>query len=338
MNTNNNAVDKIGYNNKSSIINEHEVDIDLMGANREQLFRNDHLKSYLIPEIELRYLIKDYLFGNQFIQRNSAYSKQGTNNNGPIQNDTIFNYINEEDYNIMNNGNLNNNSNKSTNNTGPIINSKNSIKNQELLSAINSSLTKIANESKKEKNLINNKRNREQSFNNSPTKKSSDNNLNTSFNTDVSSSNDPQEPMIFNDNYSESDGSNDLMLDELPDNKTSMSKMTSALLEEFKKSFEDKPNNEIIKLNTTYEISKEKLNKWKFQKKIRNYSKDLIDSIHRDGDDIIKIINKIIDQNYYAPDKKMTYTFIEKVLNICRDYGVNLMVQTKLKNLMKRYS
>ena len=34
----------------------------------------------------------------------------------------------------------------------------------------------------------------------------------------------------------------------------------------------------------------------------------------------------------------MTYTFIEKVLNICRDYGVNLMVQTKLKNLMKRYS
>ena len=84
----------------------------------------------------------------------------------------------------MNNGNLNNNSNKSTNNTGPIINSKNSIKNQELLSAINSSLTKIANESKKEKNLINNKRNREQSFNNSPTKKSSDNNLNTSFNTD----------------------------------------------------------------------------------------------------------------------------------------------------------
>ena len=124
----------------------------------------------------------------------------------------------------------------------------------------------------------------------------------------------------------------------MPDNKTSMSKMTSALLEEFKKSFEDKPNNEIIKLNTTYEISKEKLNKWKFQKKIRNYSKDLIDSIHRDGDDIIKIINKIIDQNYYAPDKKMTYTFIEKVLNICRDYGVNLMVQTKLKNLMKRYS
>ena len=338
INTNNNAVDKIGYNNKSSIINEHEVDIDLMGANREQLFRNDHLKSYLIPEIELRYLIKDYLFGNQFIQRNSAYSKQGTNNNGPIQNDTIFNYINEEDYNIMNNGNLNNNSNKTTNNTGPIINSKNSIKNQELLSAINSSLTKIANESKKEKNLINNKRNREQSFNNSPTKKSSDNNLNTSFNTDISSSNDPQEPMIFNDNYSESDGSNDLMLDELPDNKTSMSKMTSALLEEFKKSFEDKPNNEIIKLNTTYEISKEKLNKWKFQKKIRNYSKDLIDSIHRDGDDIIKIINKIIDQNYYAPDKKMTYTFIEKVLNICRDYGVNLMVQTKLKNLMKRYS
>ena len=338
ISSNNNVIENIGYNNKSSVNNQHEVYIDLMGANREQLYRNDHLKSYLIPEIELRYLISNYLFGNQFVQRNAAYSKQGIANNGPIQNDRIFNYINDEDFHIMNNGNLNNNNTKTTNNNGTIPNNKNNIKNQELLSALNSSLTKIASESKKEKTLINNKRNREPSFNNSPSKKFSDNNLNTSTNTDVSSSNDPQEPMIFNDNYSESDGSNDLMLDELPNNKLPMSKMTKSLLEEFKKSFEEESKDDTIKLNTTYEISKEKLNKWKFQKKIKNYSKDLIYSIHNDGNDIIKIINIIIDQNYYAPDKKMTYLFIEKVLNICKDYGVNQMVQTKLKNLMKCYS
>ena len=338
ISSNNNVIENIGYNNKSSVNNQHEVYIDLMGANREQLYRNDHLKSYLIPEIELRYLISNYLFGNQFVQRNAAYSKQGIANNGPIQNDTIFNYINDEDFHIMNNGNLNNNNTKTTNNNGTIPNNKNNIKNQELLSALNSSLTKIASESKKEKTLINNKRNREPSFNNSPSKKFSDNNLNTSTNTDVSSSNDPQEPMIFNDNYSESDGSNDLMLDELPNNKLPMSKMTKSLLEEFKKSFEEESKDNTIKLNTTYEISKEKLNKWKFQKKIKNYSKDLIYSIHNDGNDIIKIINIIIDQNYFAPDKKMTYLFIEKVLNICKDYGVNQMVQTKLKNLMKCYS
>ena len=338
ISSNNNVIENIGYNNKSSVNNQHEVYIDLMGANREQLYRNDHLKSYLIPEIELRYLISNYLFGNQFVQRNAAYSKQGIANNGPIQNDTIFNYINDEDFHIMNNGNLNNNNTKTTNNNGTIPNNKNNIKNQELLSALNSSLTKIASESKKEKTLINNKRNREPSFNNSPSKKFSDNNLNTSTNTDVSSSNDPQEPMIFNDNYSESDGSNDLMLDELPNNKLPMSKMTKSLLEEFKKSFEEESKDDTIKLNTTYEISKEKLNKWKFQKKIKNYSKDLIYSIHNDGNDIIKIINIIIDQNYFAPDKKMTYLFIEKVLNICKDYGVNQMVQTKLKNLMKCYS
>ena len=338
ISSNNNVIENIGYNNKSSMNNQHEVYIDLMGANREQLYRNDHLKSYLIPEIELRYLINNYLFGNQFVQRNAAYSKQGNANNGPIQNDTIFNYINDEDFHIMNNGNLNNNNTKTTNNNGSIPNNKNNIKNQELLSALNSSLTKIASESKKEKTLINNKRNREPSLNNSPSKKFSDNNLNTSTNTDVSSSNDPQEPMIFNDNYSESDGSNDLMLDELPNNKLPMSKMTKSLLEEFKKSFEEESKDDMIKLNTTYEISKEKLNKWKFQKKIKNYSKDLIYSIHNDGNDIIKIINIIIDQNYYAPDKKMTYLFIEKVLNICKDYGVNQMVQTKLKNLMKCYS
>ena len=44
-------------------------------------------------------------------------------------------------------------------------------------------------------------------------------NLNDSINTEISSSIEPPEPMIFNDNYSESDGSNNLMLDELPDNK-----------------------------------------------------------------------------------------------------------------------
>ena len=66
-------------------------------------------------------------------------------------------------------------------------------------------------------------------------------------------------------------------------------------------------------------------------KKIKNFAKDLINSIHNDGNDIIKIINKVIDQNYYAPDKKMTYLFIEKVFNICKNYGVNQMVQAKLK-------
>ena len=336
INANNNVIDdKIGYNNKYLNMNEHEVDIELMGANREQLFRNDHLKSYLIPEIELRYLLKDYLFGNQFIQRTIAYSKQGITNNGPIQNDTIFNYINDEDYNIMNNGNLNqSNINKTTNNNAVLNNNKNNIKNQELISALNSSLNKIANMGKKEKkNLINNKRNRDEG-----SQKNSDTNLNESVNTDISSSSDPQEPMIFNDNYSESDGSNDLMLDEYPNDNKQMSKMTRSLLEEFNKSFDDENNDDGIKLNISYEISKEKLNKWKFQKKIKNFAKDLINSIHNDGNDIIKIINKVIDQNYYAPDKKMTYLFIEKVFNICKNYGVNQMVQAKLKNLMKCYS
>ena len=336
INANNNVIDdKIGYNNKYLNMNEHEVDIELMGANREQLFRNDHLKSYLIPEIELRYLLKDYLFGNQFIQRTIAYSKQGITNNGPIQNDTIFNYINDEDYNIMNNGNLNqSNINKTTNNNTVLNNNKNNIKNQELISALNSSLNKIANMGKKEKkNLINNKRNRDEG-----SQKNSDTNLNESVNTDISSSSDPQEPMIFNDNYSESDGSNDLMLDEYPNDNKQMSKMTRSLLEEFNKSFDDENNDDGIKLNISYEISKEKLNKWKFQKKIKNFAKDLINSIHNDGNDIIKIINKVIDQNYYAPDKKMTYLFIEKVFNICKNYGVNQMVQAKLKNLMKCYS
>ena len=67
LNINNNFLEKIGHNNilMNNNNNIHEVDIDLMGANREQLFRNDHLRSYLIPEIELRYLIKDSIYSKK---------------------------------------------------------------------------------------------------------------------------------------------------------------------------------------------------------------------------------------------------------------------------------
>ena len=63
-----------------------------------------------------------------------------------------------------------------------------------------------------------------------------------------------------------------------------------------------------------------------------------MNSIYDGGNDIVNIINKIIDENYFAPDKKVTYNFLEKVLVVCQNYGVNQMVQTKVKNLLKRYS
>ena len=330
--------DKNEYNNNylmNTIENEHEYDIELMGANREQLFRNDHLKSYLIPEIELRYLIKEVLFGNQFIPRKNAYSKQGTspsfNNNSLIQNETIFNYINDED-NILYKTNINNNTNTNKNNV-----------NNESLSKLKKNINKFISTLKEEKQqkekinkniLINNKRNREENNKNTQLEQK----INDSINTDISSSNEPPEPTIFNDNYSESDGSNDLMLDELPDNKLAISKMTNSLIEEFKNSLNDEPIKDGIKFNVKYDISMEKLNKWKFHKKIKNFSQELMNSIYNDGNDIVNIINKIIDQNYFAPDKKTTYNFIEKVLVICQNYGVNQMVQTKLKNLLKCYS
>ena len=354
----NNFGEKMGYNNNlmNNNSNLYEVDIDLMGANRELLFRNDHLKSYLIPEIELRYLIKEYLFGNQFIQRKYAYTKQGASASFP-NNEAIFLYINDEDNNILypaepntninnninnktiNNNNVNkNNLNNITHNNNINNNRSNSNINLEIPIDLNSQVNKTISMNQKEKNsnyLINNKRNREEKSNETSSPKK----LNESLNTDLSSdNNEPPEPMIFNDNYSESDGSNNLMLDEYQENKISTSKMTSLLLEEFKNSLNDDKIEKGIKLNAKYDISKEKLNKWKFQKKIKNFSQELINSIHSDGNNIIKIINQIIDQKYYAPDKKMTYNFIVKVFRLCQDFGVNHMVQTQLQNLMKSYS
>ena len=329
--------DKMTFNNNylmNPIENDHELDIELMGANREQLFRNDHLKSYLIPEIELRYLKQTFLFGNQFIPRNNAYTKQGTssfNNNNLIQNDTIFNYINDEDniiYKTTNNNNTNSNKNNINNET--LLKLKNNI---------NKVITTLKEEKQqKEKNnkniMINNKRNREEN----DKKAQLEQKINDSVNTDISSSSEPPEPTIFNDNNSESEESNDLMLDEISDNKSTINKMTNSLIEEFKNSLNDEPIQDGIKFNVKYDISTEKLNKWKFNKKITKFSQELMNSIYDGGNDIVNIINKIIDENYFAPDKKATYNFLEKVLVVCQNYGVNQMVQTKVKNLLKRYS
>jgi hypothetical protein len=230
-----------------------------------------------------------------------------------------------------NNNNLNNNNNKPTGN------------NLELLKEMEKIITikKIEKELKDKisaNHLINNKRNREVSPDESP--KKIERNLNDSINTEISSSIEPPEPKIFNDNYSESDGSNNLMLDELPDNKGPTSKMSYSLIEEFKKSLNEEPIEDGIKIEAKYKISREKLNRWKFQKIVKNFSQELFNSVHNDGNDIIKIINKIIAQNNYGygPDKKMTYNFIEKIFKICQDYGVNQMVLNQLKNLMKCYS
>ena len=328
--------DKIAFNNNylmNPIENDHELDIELMGANREQLFRNDHLKSYLIPEIELRYLKQTFLFGNQFIPRNNAYTKQGTssfNNNSLIQNDTIFNYINDEDNIIYKTTNNNTNSNKNNINNETLLKLKNNI---------NKVITTLKEEKQqKEKNnkniMINNKRNREEN----DKKAKLEQKINDSVNTDISSSSEPPEPTIFNDNNSESEESNDLMLDEISDNKSTINKMTNSLIEEFKNSLNDEPIQDGIKFNVKYDISTEKLNKWKFNKKITKFSQELMNSIYDGGNDIVNIINKIIDENYFAPDKKATYNFLEKVLVVCQNYGVNQMVQTKVKNLLKRYS
>jgi len=52
-----------------------------------------------------------------------------------------------------------------------------------------------------------------------------------------------------------------------------------------------KNNDDGIKLNISYKISKEKLNKWKFQKKIKKFSQDLI-----------KIEDDAMDSNSPTPE------------------------------------
>ena len=84
-----------------------------------------------------------------------------------------------------------------------------------------------------------------------------------------------------------------------------------------------------------YEVSKEKLNKWKFQKKIRTISQELINSIHNDENNIIKVINKIIEQNTF--DKQLIHNFVEKIYYLCQSDGVNSMVQAQIQKLKNSY-
>jgi hypothetical protein len=329
---------------------EHEYDIEIMGDYRDFYYKNEHLRSYLIPEIEIRYLIKDFFFGNHFIERRNAYtSKQKMNssliNNGSIQDESIFHYLNDEDNNnaISNtiNNNINNlaspipNNNNNDNKSNNDNNNNNNIDFETSLT-IDTQLKKSLSEMKDKPNTnyLNNKRTRDNSMDNI------DIDLNESITTEYSSSiSSVPSGNIFNDNYSESDGSNNMLLDELSDTKYT-SKMSDLLLEDFKNSLilDNKEQKEGIKVSVKYEISKEKLNKWKFQKQIKNLSQELINSMHNDENNIIKVINKIIDRNDFAPDNKRIYNFIQKIVLLCQSYGVNSMILIQLKNMMKSYA
>lgn len=332
-----NTEQNYGYRNGYTFIrNKHESDIEIMGDYRDYFFKNQHLRSYLIPEIEIRYLIKDFFFGNQFIERRNAYSSKNIANpinTESIQDESIFHYLNDEDNNISINSNNNKNyilsPNRNNNNTSTEASTE-QIDNQtkSLISDLNKDKG-IYNNS-----LINNKRSRENSMDNI---NFINTNSNDSIQTDYSSKIESTPPsVIFSDNLSETDGNDDLMLDELSDSKYT-SKMSLSLIEEFKNSIiSDKIEiKDGIKINVKYEVSREKLNKWKFQKKIRTISQELINSIHNDESNIIKVINKIIEQNTF--DKKLLHNFVEKIYYLCQSYGVNSMVQAQIQKLKNSF-
>jgi len=332
-----NTEQNYGYRNGFTFIrNKHESDIEIMGDYRDYFFKNEHLRSYLIPEIEIRYLIKDFFFGNQFIERRNAYSsKNVTNpiNTESIQDESIFHYLNDEDNNISinpsNNKNYNLSQNRNNNNIS-LEASAEQIDNQAklLISDLNKDKG-IYNNS-----LINNKRSRENSMDSiNLINSNSNDSIQTNYTSKIESNPSSE---IFSDNLSEADGSDNLMLDELSDSKYT-SKMGLSLIEEFKNSvISDKIEiKDGIKINVKYEVSKEKLNKWKFQKKIRTISQELINSIHNDENNIIKVINKIIEQNTF--DKKLIHNFVEKIYYLCQSYGVNSMVQAQIQKLKNSY-
>ena len=336
LETNNNAcVERFQFNNKFKE-DYHENDIEIMGDYRDYYFRKEHLKSYLIPEIEIRYLIKDYLFGNQFIERKKAFTSNIMPNNSSINNDkiqdkSIFRCLNDEDKNYANiNSNKINNTNNINNNNSTYKNNNSTDYNSEIP---DNQMKKVISSQNKEKEKINsnylikNKRNRENSMD--------DINLNEENNTEVSSNN--NSPITYNDNLSECDVSNNLMLDEFVDNKYN-SKMSTSLIEEFKNNLNmnDNDSKDGIKISVKYKISNEKLNKWKFQKKIRNISQELINSIHNDEKNIFKVIKKIIEENNEV-NKKMTHDFIKKIYVLCQSYGVSPINQIKIENLIKKY-
>ena len=332
-----NTEQNYGYRNGYTFIrNKHESDIEIMGDYRDYFFKNQHLRSYLIPEIEIRYLIKDFFFGNQFIERRNAYSSKNIANpinTESIQDESIFHYLNDEDNNISINSNNNKNYILSPNRNN------NNISTEASAEQIDNQTKSLISDLNKDKgiynnSLINNKRSRENSMDNI---NFINTNSNDSIQTDYSSKIESTPPsVIFSDNLSEADGNDNLMLDELSDSKYT-SKMSLSLIEEFKNSIiSDKIEiKDGIKINVKYEVSREKLNKWKFQKKIRTISQELINSIHNDESNIIKVINKIIEQNTY--DKKLLHNFVEKIYYLCQSYGVNSMVQAQIQKLKNSF-
>ena len=314
---------KTRYDNQNrNLIDEmnHTVDIEFMGdCSRDFLLRADKAKSYLIPEIEIRYLIKD-LFGNQFIERKTAYSSKQIKNpsfeNELAQECCFLPYSESQNdsMNIEDNTNLNNSSNNSNSNS-------------------NSNFSIIINDNKNinNKNLINLKRKRDKSMDDINLRK----NNNSTTSTDVSET---QSNISLNSIMKESNSDIEDNID--IDEKKYNSKI-SELIEEFKNPVFDKNGGvpgETVNVQVNFKISDEQLFKWKLRKIVKKYSKELIKCLHTDDDKIISLIKDIIKQSYLFMDKKLAFGFITKVYSLSQAHGVNITLQNRIKKLSELYT
>ena len=289
----------------------HTVDIEYMGdCSRDILLRISKEKSYLIPENEIKFLIKD-IFGNQFIERKKAYSlkqikKPSFENKLTLTKECCFPKYSESHNDIMfmqNENNLNKNKNSSI-----IINDN--------------------NDSNK-KNLINLKRKRDNSMDDINIGK-----YRSSPSTDIENESNIISNYIMKENNSDIEDNIDI------DEKKYNSKI-GELVEEFKNPIFVKNlgvSEENVNVQFNFKISEEQLYKWKLGKIVKKYSKELIKCLHTDDDKIICLIKDIIRNSYLFMDKKMTIGFITKIYCLSQAHGVNIALQNQIKKLSEIYA
>ena len=185
-----------------------------------------------------------------------------------------------------------------------------------------------------ELSVINNRRNRDNNININ-NNKTINNNKKNNINNETILNNIDNSSIISNTLDTPSE-----IYSSLSDNELINENYSNNLIEEFKNTeiiYNDNNNidNNIDnkkKISIKYNIEMENLYKWKFNKEIKKYSKKFLNSFN-DREDIIQLVKEILNKEKLFIGYNKKIEFIEKIIKLGNNYGLDRNKMKQLNNI-----
>ena len=93
---------------------------------------------------------------------------------------------------------------------------------------------------------------------------------------------------------------------------------------------------EDIKLKTKYNITSEKIARWKLNNEIKKFSRKFVNCF-KGKDNLIKLVKDILKLDYLFINKEKKIRFLNRVYKLSEDYEIDKLTLNKLNKIINSY-